>query len=104
MNPVVATKRESTEEFFAQQTPGAFYIKKGGRRIHCECPCGCGGFMNLPIHLEGETPTVTSWWWDGNYDKPTLRPSIRDMAACRFHGHLTEGVWTFEGDSGVVNV
>jgi hypothetical protein len=71
--------------------------------IRCWCPCGCGNFMVLPIrragvpHAEGRA----EWEWDGNADKPTLQPSIRDMAMCRFHGFLTGGVWTFCEDSGV---
>lgn len=58
--------------------------------------------MNLPIHRAEETDGRTpSWIWNGDRDKPTLQPSIRDVGSCFYHGHITEGVWTFEGDSGV---
>lgn len=63
------------------------------------CPCGCGTLMRLPIH-RGEHPPGVSWLWDGNKEKPTLTPSIRDLGGCRYHGFLKAGVWTFCSDSG----
>jgi hypothetical protein len=102
MNPVAATKCSSVDEVLSQEKPGVFFIQEGKvRRILFECPCGCGQHMNLPIYAEGEEKIGTVWKWDGNGDTPTLYPSIRDLMGCRFHGHLTNGVWTFEADSGV---
>jgi hypothetical protein len=103
MDPVTGLSVSDRADLFEMSRPGAFSIKEGGRQIWCECPCGCGGFMNLSIHQEGQTPVEgrPSWVWNGDYEHPTLQPSIRDMAGCYFHGHLTQGVWTFEGDSGV---
>lgn len=104
MNPVVARGVKTLDEVFEQAGPGVFFIYEDGHHIYCECPCGCAAHMRLPIHDTPEQPAPAnrpSWWWNGDRDKPTLRPSIRDTAGCRFHGHLTDGVWTFEHDSGV---
>lgn len=81
-----------------KDTPGAFLINEKGTFILCVCPCGCGNLMNLPITLPPKQERA--WEWDGNRESPTLAPSIRDLAHCKFHGHLRSGVWTFEGDSG----
>ena len=37
----------------------------------------------------------TYWWWNGDRDKPTLRPSIGCPATppYRWHGYLEDGVW-----------
>jgi hypothetical protein len=81
---------------------GDFCINENGTYILCVCPCGCAGMMNLKIYPEGtETVSHPAWSWDGNREHPTLKPSIRDLSSCRFHGFLTQGTWTFEGDSGV---
>lgn len=105
MQPVEATTCETREALWEAGRAGAFFINESGTRILCECPCGCGTHMNLPIYrVEGAKPEPTAWIWDGNRKTPTLSPSIRDLAGCFFHGHLREGVWTFEGDSGVQNV
>lgn len=102
MEPVVATSVETRESLWEMEKPGAFVINESGSRLLCECPCGCGTHMNLPIYrTESAKPEPTAWTWDGNRTHPTLGPSIRDVGSCFFHGHLTKGVWTFEADSGV---
>jgi hypothetical protein len=104
MEPIKATRRNSTDEIFTVDLPGAFFIPEDGGHIFCECPCGCGGHMRLPLYLLGEPKPETgrpAWGWDGNHDTPTLTPSIRDIGTCYFHGHLVAGQWTFEGDSNV---
>lgn len=89
-----------------KDTPGAFNIEvQSEHHIHilCECPCGCGGAMRLPLHRPGQRSAVhtkASWEWDGSLEKPTLQPSIRDLAGCKYHGFLTAGMWTFCEDSG----
>ena len=101
--PVPAQAVASVDAVFQVNRPGVFFIYENGGHIYAECPCGCGSHMRLPIHAE-DVPAPSlhpNWWWNGDRDKPTLRPSIRDMAGCRYHGHLTDGVWTFETDSGV---
>lgn len=102
MDPVTALRCETREAVWEASKPGAFCINESGTRILCECPCGCGAHMNLPLYrTESAKPEPVAWIWDGNRETPTLQPSIRDMMGCRFHGHLTKGVWTFEPDSGV---
>jgi len=88
------------ENFFdSAAVDGSFAIKADGTYILCICPCGCGSTMNLPL-CQGEK-VDRAWLWDGNREKPTLEPSIRDLSGCRFHGFLRAGVWTFTEDSGV---
>lgn len=38
----------------------------------------------------GNAPT---WKWDGNFEAPTLTPSINCVSGCGWHGYLTAGVW-----------
>jgi hypothetical protein len=52
--------------------------------LHFKCPCGCGALLGVSFGPNG-------WTWDGNRDKPTVTPSIRDMAGCLWHGFLTAG-------------
>lgn len=107
MEPVKALVCKTNDEFFDRQgdlavdTKGIVSLEKAGY-ILCECPCGCGGSMNLPVYREGEPkPAKNAWLLSGTPEAPSLAPSIRDLSGCRFHGHLTDGVWTFCGDSGV---
>lgn len=97
----VEGRMRTKDEMWAPDTRAGDYCIHGEEdlRILCECPCGCGSFMNLPINV-GEK-VERKWLWDGNRERPTLHPSIRDLSGCRFHGHLNNGVWTFCGDSGV---
>jgi len=53
------------------------------------CPCGCGREGWLPFRPE----TSPAWEWNGNKEKPTLRPSVLQVGGCRWHGFLTDGVW-----------
>jgi hypothetical protein len=102
VTPVRATV-VSHEEFWSddvEHVPGMVALN-GETRILCVCPCGCGGVMNLPIRAAGAAKTEPIQWEIGGAPMaPTLDPSIRDLGACRFHGHLRDGVWTFEPDSG----
>jgi len=75
--------------------------------ILCLCPCNCGSMMNLPLFRTGTPKEMApknysgaNWEWNGDVKRPSLAPSIRDLSGCHFHGHLRDGVWTFEGDSG----
>ena len=84
--------------------PGSFYFRDvapGAQRfLSCRCPCGCGGLFSLPIG-EGVKPAQSpSWHWDGQRERPTLSPSIKDLGGCRWHGYLQAGVWKPCEDSG----
>jgi hypothetical protein len=54
------------------------------------CPCGCGTVHAIRIRPCEDRP---SWEWDGNRDKPTLKPSIQCNTPCKWHGYLTAGVF-----------
>jgi len=69
------------------------------------CPCalangkgegGCGGGLvhNSYIAVSREEKGLEHCWtWDGDWDKPTLTPSIQRHGACEWHGHLQNGVF-----------
>ncbi len=106
MDPVKARVVHSEEEFFKlhsseEDTRGLVSVHSKTHLL-CECPCGCKGCMNLPIHASGtEKPATTSWERSGDDVFVSLDPSIRDLSGCRFHGFLKVGLWTFCSDSGV---
>jgi uncharacterized protein DUF6527 len=50
------------------------------------CPCGCGLEGWLPVNVEH------GWQWDGNDERPTLTPSIKNP--CAYHGYLKDGYFT----------
>ena len=52
------------------------------------CPCGCGGYIDLPV----KSMCPEGWDWDGNVDEPTLSPSILNRP-CGWHGYLRKGEW-----------
>lgn len=95
--PVIATKIEGSA--MDSSVAGGFQLEADGKGLFYVCPCGCGDLGFLGFRGRSD-PARPSWEWDGNGDKPTLAPSIRRTAGCKFHGHLRAGVWTFEGDSG----
>lgn len=84
--------------------PGLFVIidaHPSARAIAFICPCGCQAFRRLPVHQDGDqTSTAGKWLWNGNTDRPTVYPSIRDVGACKWHGYLRDGIFEPVGDSG----
>jgi Family of unknown function (DUF6527) len=56
------------------------------------CPCGCGAHHCVNTTCQG---TQSSWSWDGNIEKPTLKPSLglypKSMLGYHWHGYLTNG-------------
>lgn len=96
MNPLKGT----AVELLDQNAPtGAYRVSENGETFDCICPCGCGRYRSLPICIG--TKQDRARLWNGNRELPTLSPSIRDVGTCYFHGFMTDGVWTFTGDSGV---
>jgi hypothetical protein len=73
--------------------PGAYCITENGDRIEYICPCGCGDVRAIPIKAGEYVKGLPFWGWDGNRDSPTLIPSIKHMDGCKWHGHLSAGVW-----------
>ena len=58
--------------------------------LRFSCPCGCGYVVSVPVK-PGYSNQV--WNWNGSLEKPTLTPSIQKLSGCRWHGHLTDGVF-----------
>lgn len=56
------------------------------------CPCGCGRMRIVPAQT-GEK-VERRWLWNGNKNKPTLTPSINCLDGCKWHGFITDGVFT----------
>lgn len=55
------------------------------------CPCGCGKLGTLEFSNSPDPEPGRTWEWDGNRDLPTLKPSIRQLGPCGWHGYLTDG-------------
>jgi hypothetical protein len=72
--------------------PGAVAFEAGDHGLFFVCPCGCGAEDYLPFRGPDGRPRP-SWLWDGNREAPTLSPSIRRTAGCRWHGFLRSGIW-----------
>lgn len=103
MTPVRAIYLSTVEQVLDAEQPGVYTFthEMGVKRIFVKCPCGCGSHMHLPVYFSKDPkPEKSAWEWDGNTDSPTLKPSIRDLSGCKFHGFLTNGYWEFCGDSG----
>lgn len=70
--------------------PGAFCIDRcdGETRLACRLPDGC--FIDIAIRPlpEGAFPQP-SWEWDGNEEKPTLKPSVHTRG--HWHGWIKNG-------------
>lgn len=67
------------------------------------CPCGkCHDpeqvvhncYLNITIPGQAkESVESPNWEWDGNWEAPTLSPSIQRRGACNWHGYLKKGVF-----------
>lgn len=66
-------------------------VRKEFVTIWFGCPCGECGAIGLPVTTGNKEPQA--WLWDGDEEKPTLKPSIRRMEKCLWHGFLTDGVF-----------
>lgn len=63
-----------------------------GKYFTYVCPCGCKSIGNLRAALNEKPADGPSWSFDGNYDNPTLHPSINHIG--HWHGWLKNGWWT----------
>lgn len=68
------------------------------------CPCGQAKDdfhhrYNVSLHItppgqpKESVEDHPAWEWDGNWEAPTLTPSIQRQGACNWHGHLKKGVF-----------
>lgn len=76
--------------------PGAAYWDMRRETVpflHYTCPCGCGVIGDVPAIAKGVITSINGWEWNGDFEKPTLAPSIKRMFGCGWHGFLTDGVW-----------
>ena len=69
------------------------YQKEGTYGMIFCCPCGCGSLGSLAFDNDTDEGRPR-WHWNGSRDKPTLTPSIQKTDGCRWHGYLTDGVFT----------
>lgn len=76
---------------------GAFEFFSAGDVPHAglmfNCPCGCGRQGDLGFRPVCSNP---AWDWNGNFDRPTLKPSVRILnpdGTEHWHGWLTAGTW-----------
>lgn len=53
-----------------------------------QCPRTGQHCGSIRVHLTNKTPRV--WIWDGNFEKPTITPSI-NCGNCGWHGYLQAG-------------
>lgn len=79
--------------FDAAKNPGDFWWS--GVRLTFICPCGCGDVGGVAVgkDLNDRDGNHPVWQWDGNYEHPTITPSIRFLSGCKWHGMLTAGVF-----------
>jgi hypothetical protein len=54
------------------------------------CICGCQGIGSLPFY---KYDNHDAWQWNGDREKPTLKPSIIRKKTCGWHGYLTDGIF-----------
>lgn len=83
--------RCKSEEECEEGPPGSFFIETnptGNRLMWHKLPDGNYGVIWLRPVPEGMA-AHPSWEWDGNEDKPTLKPSVH--AVGRWHGYFTNG-------------
>jgi len=87
--PVKAQRFEDIDQVAAH--PGAFEFFKSGDRYPAgmifSCPCGCGARSSLDFRPHASP----SWDWDGNWEAPTLSPSVHHVG--HWHGWLRAGIW-----------
>lgn len=121
VNPVVQGRLDESGD--DDETPGAFTwidgVKRGANPenrpvntlpadaytlagLTFVCPGGCGrrGFCHVE-NPERDNTGQAAWSWNGDRERPTLRPSILSKIplGCGWHGYLTDGVFTPCDDS-----
>jgi hypothetical protein len=87
--------------FVCESRPGDFKFKDGehqgisdpiaARVMEFNCPhtgkyCG-----SIRVGYPAKPEQSPSWKWDGNFEKPTLHPSINCRSGCGWHGWLKAG-------------
>jgi hypothetical protein len=88
---------EDSAEFYRKDLPPGMcemFPSLDGKAMSLRyvCPCGCGRLRIVPSVI-GEK-VERRWLWNGNKEKPTLTPSIACRDGCKWHGFITDGVFT----------
>lgn len=88
---------EDSAEFFRKDlAPGTCEIVNSSDPAHIKlryvCPCGCGRLRI--VHAKTGEKVQGCWAWNGDRNKPTLTPSINCLQGCKWHGFITDGVFT----------
>lgn len=90
--PVKANRKT---DYDALESPGDFIWSHRSdapnlpSRMLFLCPCGCGAHAGIAVRPESGGGPV--WQWDGDFENPTITPSIRRIGGCEWHGYLTGG-------------
>ncbi len=69
--------------------------------IELNMPCDLP-YRLIPVQLKGSRENTGNWSWNGNTEKPTLKPSIltrRDYEGKRCHSFVNDGMAQFLNDS-----
>lgn len=84
---------ENKEDFIKNGVAGDWSFDKDEDTpiaIYINLPDGTkeGIFVRLPL------VGINSWWWNENFEKPTLKPSILTITHySQWHGFLTDGAF-----------
>lgn len=82
------------------KNPGEFvFTRRSGKGealcgLYFACPCGCGEMGGVAFDVpETQGEQGPKWSWNGSKEKPTIKPSIKKLSGCEYHGHLRDGVF-----------
>jgi len=67
-----------------ETTGHIMFVCPGARR--------CGVFIGPAFVGRKNEDDLNIWQWDGNVDKPTIKPSINCVGGCGWHGWITDGI------------
>ena len=72
---------------------------KDATHLKLSLPCDCGHLM-LPVMIGGTRAGTPNWTWNGDIEKPTVRPSVLTRGAdfvC--HSWINDGMMQFLPDT-----
>ena len=96
MNEVQGHRKLSDDDL---KDPGDFYFAPladlpGEFILYFKCPCGNDEVAGIHVGDKRKPRSHRpSWEWNGDFDKPTCKPSILRRGGCKWHGYLTDGVF-----------
>ncbi|MEI8289804.1 MAG: DUF6527 family protein [Verrucomicrobiota bacterium] len=72
---------------------------KDATHLSMRLPCGCYALM-LPVMIGGTRSGTPNWTWNGDVEKPTVKPSVLTRShdfVC--HSFINDGVMQFLSDT-----